>query len=193
MISITAVFYVFQNQIIVELEKNKADSEGNKADNIASITNIKTDPSNVERLNRWNCALRMHDEKPALGFGPGTYILQYAPFQKASEKTIISNNDGSNGNAHSEFLGPLAEQGLTGMLIVITLVLTFYFKSFSLYYKLNEYNHKILVASLIVAMSSYFVHGLLNNFLDSDKLAVPFWGFIAIIVSIDLYHKQLNE
>jgi O-antigen ligase len=193
LITIATFFFIFQNQIIVELEKNKADSEGNKADNIGSITNIKTDPSNVERINRWNCALRMFNEKPYFGFGPGTYILQYAPFQKSSEKTIISNNDGSNGNAHSEYLGPLAEQGLLGTTIVILLVLTFYFKSYNLYYNLNDYNLKVLVATIIVGMSSYFIHGILNNFLDSDKLAVPFWGFIAIIVAIESFHSSKNK
>jgi putative inorganic carbon (HCO3(-)) transporter len=192
LLSIAFVFIAFQNQIIVSLEKNKADSEGNKADNIASITNIKTDPSNVERLNRWNCALRMFDEKPFLGFGPGTYILQYAPFQKSSEKTIISNNDGSNGNAHSEYLGPLAEQGFIGTFIVLLLVIVFYFKSYKLYYSLHHFNTKILVGSIIVGMSTYFIHGLLNNFLDSDKLAVPFWGFLAIIVAIDCFHQNFK-
>ena len=189
--TIVSLFFVFQNEIIISLEKNKADSEGNKADNIGSITNIKTDPSNVERLNRWNCALRMYDEKPFFGFGPGTYILQYAPFQKSSEKTIISNNDGSNGNAHSEYLGPLAEQGLIGTIIVLLLTCVFYFKSYKLYYSIKDYNLKILVGSIIVGMSTYFIHGFLNNFLDSDKLAVPFWGFLAIIVAIDCYHNEV--
>jgi len=190
-VTVFSVFFVFQNEIIISLEKNKADSEGNKADNIGSITNIKTDPSNVERLNRWNCALRMYDEKPFFGFGPGTYILQYAPFQKSSEKTIISNNDGSNGNAHSEYLGPLAEQGLIGTMIVLLLTCVFYFKSYKLYYSIKDYNLKILVGSIIVGMSTYFIHGFLNNFLDSDKLAVPFWGFLAIIVAIDCYHNEV--
>jgi len=193
LIGIIGVFLIFQTEIIISLEKNKADSEGNKADNIGSITNIKTDPSNVERLNRWNCAIRMFEEKPMLGFGPGTYILQYAPFQKSSEKTIISNNDGSNGNAHSEYLGPLAEQGIIGTLMVLLLTFTFYFKSYKLFYSIKNYNLKILVGSIIVGMSTYFIHGFLNNFLDSDKLAVPFWGFLAIIVAIDYYHKETKK
>jgi O-antigen ligase len=133
----------------------------------------------------------MYDEKPFFGFGPGTYILQYAPFQKSSEKTIISNNDGSNGNAHSEYLGPLAEQGLIGTMIVLLLTCVFYFKSYKLYYSIKDYNLKILVGSIIVGMSTYFIHGFLNNFLDSDKLAVPFWGFLAIIVAIDCYHNEV--
>jgi hypothetical protein len=30
----------------------------------------------------------------------------------------------------------------------------------------------------------------LNNFLDTDKLSAPFWGFTAMIVAIDLYSRQ---
>ena len=34
------------------------------------------------------------------------------PFQDASDLTIISTNFGDGGNAHSEYLGPLSEQGI---------------------------------------------------------------------------------
>jgi hypothetical protein len=34
------------------------------------------------------------------------------------------------------------------------------------------------------------VHGFLNNFLDTDKLSVPFWGFTAMIVAIDLHSRR---
>jgi hypothetical protein len=29
---------------------------------------------------------------------------------------------------------------------------------------------------------TYFIHGALNNFLDADKVAVPFWLFLAYLV-----------
>ena len=34
--------------------------------------NVSTDASNLERINRWNCAIRMYAERPFLGHGPGT-------------------------------------------------------------------------------------------------------------------------
>ena len=46
-----------------------------------------------------------------------------------------------------------------------------------------------------LSLITYMAHGFLNNFLDTDKLSVPFWGFIAIIVALDVYHtndKQLK-
>ena len=87
------------------------------------MSNISTDASNLERLNRWSCALQMFQEKPFLGFGPGTYQFLYAPYQKSSMKTVISTNFGEKGNAHSEYLGPLSEQGFLGAIFVFVLVL----------------------------------------------------------------------
>jgi putative inorganic carbon (hco3(-)) transporter len=40
---------------------------------------------------------------------------------------------------------------------------------------------------------TYFIHGVLNNYLDTDKASIPFWGFIAIIVAIDIYHQKDNK
>ena len=40
---------------------------------------------------------------------------------------------------------------------------------------------------------TYYIHGFLNNFLDTDKAAVPFWGFVAIIVALDVYHNKKPE
>ena len=83
---------------------------------IESISNVSSDASNLERFNRWNSAIRMFQERPIQGWGPGTYAFCYAPFQDSKDLTIISTNFGDGGNAHSEYLGPLAEQGLFGML-----------------------------------------------------------------------------
>jgi hypothetical protein len=37
------------------------------------------------------------------------------------------------------------------------------------------------------------VHGILNNFLDTDKISALFWGMIAAIVAIDIRMKQEAE
>ena len=115
-------FFIFQNQILDKLEKNKQDSSANLVEHIQSIANISSDASNLERINRWQAALRLSEDRPVFGWGPGTYQFVYAPFQLSKEKTIISTNLGDLGNAHSEYLGPLAEMGFPGLLIVLVLV-----------------------------------------------------------------------
>lgn len=183
------LFMSFQTEILMVLGRNNTDSDGDFMANVESMTNISTDVSNVERLNRWSCALRMFEEKPVFGFGPGTYQFLYAPYQKSSMKTVISTNFGDKGNAHSEYLGPLCEQGLIGALIVFALVLSVMFLGYRLVYTVKDKSIKILVITLLMGLSTYFVHGFLNNFLDTDKASVPFWGFLAMLVCIDVYYK----
>jgi len=100
-----------QDQWIRVFTKNDTVSSDNFSEHIQSASNISTDASNLERLNRWASALRMWQERPHTGWGLGTYQFQYAPFQHSSQLTIISTNAGDLGNAHSEYIGPLAEQG----------------------------------------------------------------------------------
>ncbi len=187
---VIGILFSFRVEIIDKLSKNKQDSSAELSEHVKSISNIATDASNMERINRWNSALRMFKEKPVLGWGPATYMFQYAPFQQAKDRTIISTNFGEVGNAHSEYISPLVEQGIIGLLIFLALLYTILQTAFSLYNKLNSKILRIYVLTSILSLSTYFIHGLLNNYLDTDKAAVPFWGMAAVIVAIDLWKQD---
>lgn len=184
--------YCFRGPILMKLERNSSQVSQNLNTEIQSISNISSDASNRERLNRWSCAYRMFLDKPYFGFGPGTYMFKYAPYQLSYQKTIISTNLGNMGNAHSEYLGPLAEQGILGMLSFLAIVVAVFILAFTLYYKLEDMESKIIVVSIFLGLVTYFVHGMMNNFLDTDKASVPFWGFVAILVSIDMQQKGIK-
>ena len=177
----------------MKLEKNRQDSATDFNKHIQSISNISTDASNLERLNRWNCAFRMWRQRPLMGWGPGTYQFNYAPFQKSSEMTIISTNAGNMGNAHSEFIGPLAEQGVLGMTFMIILVIVIIYTGTMIYSRSKNKQSRNFALAILLGLITYFIHGTLNNFLDTDKLAIPVWGFIAALVAIDLYHSEATE
>ncbi|NNM16774.1 MAG: O-antigen ligase family protein [Bacteroidia bacterium] len=192
--SVLLVFgIIFQNELTMELEKNREESTSNVASQLQSITNITTDASNVERFNRWNCAFKMFKERPVFGWGPGTYAFLYAPFQVSSEKTIISTNFGDGGNAHSEILGPLAEQGLLGSISYLLIVILVSYYSSIFISKCRNRNTKLLAIGLLLGLISYWVHGFLNNFLDTDKASVTYWGFIAALVALQVYYKENNK
>jgi len=185
---------IFWTNIISNLEKNEQDSTSeNLTEHVQSITNISTDASNLERINRWNSAIEMFKRKPILGWGPGTYAFQYAPFQSADDLTIISTNAGDMGNAHSEFIGPLAEEGVMGLLSFVLILIFFYYKASILYFRLPKSELRTIVFFVILGFTSYIINGTLNNFLDTDKASVPFWSFIAIIVAIDLNWKTMLQ
>ena len=183
-------FLAFRTEIIMSLETNRQDSSSDFSEHVQSISNISSDASNLERLNRWNSAFRMFDERPFFGWGPGTYSLLYAPFQHSVDKTTISTNAGDRGNAHSEYIGPLAESGLLGSLTFLLIVITVIYKGSRLYLTAENREVRLISMGLLLGLITYFVHGTLNNFLDTDKASVPFWGFIAMLTAMEVYHKN---
>lgn len=187
------LFFSFKTEIIDEMEQNKQDASGQFYKHVQSIYNISTDASNLERLNRWQSALRMFEERPVVGWGPGTYQFVYAPFQRSKEKTIISTNFGNRGDAHSEYLGPLSESGVLGALTVVLVVVLVLNRALRVYKESDNSEIRMLALSSLLALTTYFVHGILNNFLSRDKLSVPVWGVMAIVVALDLYHRYQSQ
>ncbi len=185
-----ALFYLFSFQILDRLEKNQQGPSANFIEHLRSISNISTDNSNLERINRWQSALRMFGDRPVFGYGPGTYQFEYAPFQRSSEKTLISTNAGDKGNAHSEYIGPLAEQGIPGMVLVLVMTGWVIVTAMRVYRRSDDKEVKMLSLSLMLSLLTYFVHGTMNNFLDTDKASVPVWGFIAAIVALDIFTRR---
>jgi O-antigen ligase len=174
------------NFIASKFERNTTDSSENLDEHVASVTNVSTDASNLERINRWNSALRMFQDRPVFGHGPGTYMFLYAPYQKPSEKTIISTNAGNRGNAHSEYLGPLAESGVLGLLIYLFLIFQTVLTAIKSYPKLLDSRFKGLLRVAFLGLITYYLHGFLNNFLDMDKASAPFWGFTAVLAVLSI-------
>jgi putative inorganic carbon (HCO3(-)) transporter len=190
---LVAFFLSIRPQLMLKLERNRVESSGEFTEHVQSISNISTDQSNLERINRWSCAVRMWRDKPVFGFGPGTYQFQYGRYQRSYEKTRISTDFGTLGNAHSEYLGPLAEAGVFGLLSVLLIIGTSIYTGLRVYFTSKKRSIRILSLSLMVGLFSYYFHGLLNNFLDTDKISALFWGYTAMLVAMDVYHRDAVE
>ena len=188
-----AVLLLFQSVIWQELARNKQDSDDDLEDHVQSFSNVSTDPSNLERLNRWSCAYRMFLDKPLVGFGPGTFTYQYAPYQISSEMSIISTHSGDLGNVHSEYLRPLAESGLVSGILFLLMVIVALNLGFDVYYSCEDPYFKYLALGALLGLVTYFSHGFLNNYSDFDKIPAPMWGFMAILISIKVFHLKPKQ
>lgn len=180
--------FVFWDQIQMELARNEeVHTTEEFGTRLQSAANVSTDASNLERINRWACAIEMFKERPILGFGPGTYAFEYAQFQEPENLTIISTNFGDMGNAHSEYLGALSETGLLGLGAFLMVLILIFYAGITLFYKLNKEDvaTRAIVLSCILGLSTYFIHGFLNNYLDTDKASVPIWGICAIFIALN--------
>lgn len=190
---LVGLFFSVRTEMMIQLEQNRVESSGEFSDHVQSISNITTDQSNLERLNRWSCALRMWQDKPFFGFGPGTYQFEYGRYQRSYEKTRISTDFGTMGTAHSEYFGPLAETGVFGLLSILLVIGTTLYTGIRVYLTSKKRSIRIFSLAVLVGLVSYYLHGLLNNFLDTDKISVLFWGFTAMLVAMDIYHRDLPE
>jgi hypothetical protein len=55
---------------------------------------------------------------------------------------------------------------------------------------------RLLAMGVFLGLMTYFVHGVLNNYLDTDKASALFWGYFAIMLALDLQSsssKKSNE
>jgi O-antigen ligase len=186
---VTVLVALNSGPLLMFLMRNKTDSQDRLDKHLQSISNVRSDASNLERLNRWAAGLRMFEERPWLGWGPGTYMLQYAPFQNPYQKTIISTNNADVGGIHSEYFGPLVETGVPGFLLFASLVLASLQRGMVLWRRFKNPEHqrdRALSLAAILGLVTYYTHGLLNNYLDMDKTALLFWSMLAVLVALDL-------
>ena len=183
-------YFSFQEEFSMFLKTNKVVSSSNLTEHFTSSYNISNDDSNLERINRWKSAWSMFKEKPVLGFGAGTYAFEYGAYQELGLKTKISTNFGDKGTAHSEYLGLLAECGILGLIAFLSIIISVYSIAIKTYYRLKEKKKKYFLLLTIFSFSTYVFHAFLNNFLDIDKVAIPFWGMIAVI---SFYNENLKK
>ena len=185
------LLFFYADDILYKMSRNSQESSGDFVEHIQSMSNISTDASNMERINRWTAAFGMIKERPVFGWGPGTYQFEYAPFQQGYYRTLISTDFGDGGNAHSEYIGPCAETGFPGMFTVIAIVVTFLICGIRTYIRSEDKSLKIISLCMTLALISYYIHGFLNNFLDTDKLSVLVWAAMSVIAVCDL--KRTSE
>jgi len=183
-------FLSIRTDLMIQLEQNRVESSGEISEHVQSISNISTDQSNLERINRWSCAYRMWKDKPLFGFGPGTYQFEYGRYQRSYEKTRISTDFGTRGNAHSEYLGPLSESGVFGLLSILMVIGTTFYTGIRVYLTSKKRSIRIFSLAVLTGLSSYYLHGVLNNFLDTDKISALFWAYTAMLVAMDVYHRE---
>ena len=188
---VVAGLFLNGHKVIEKIKKNDTESSEGFLSHASSVSNISTDNSNKERLNRWACAIRMFESRPVFGFGPGTYSFQYGQFQHPNEMTWVSVRDGSVGGVHSEYLKPLAEMGAVGFAFFI--IISFGTLKIGIDLFLNKQitnESKYVLIGALMGYVTYLVHGFVNFFLDTDKSSVLFWGFIALIVAMDIERKK---
>lgn len=172
---------------------NQAVSRKNLYDHLRSATNFKSDDSNAERINRWDCAIHMWQDRPMFGYGPGTYAFIYGDYQRAWNRTFISTNHADNGTAHNEVLLALSESGLIGAIFIGLIFLIPIIIALRGHARARNPYHKVLYLGCAFGLIVYGLHSIVNNFMDQDKIGGLIFGMLAIISALGLYHKHSEQ
>ncbi len=124
---------------------------------------------------------------PLAGFGPGVFQFKFFAYQRPEEMTRISrtapiekrgpDNYGRGGGAHSEYLQALAELGWPGLAIWLLLAGGSAAAAAGRYRRTGSPEYLLLAMALL----SFFLHGLVNNFLHDARIAALMWGGMACL------------
>lgn len=190
---LVATLFYFRNNIYEQLSQTKAVSnDGDLVNHFSSVTNVDTDASNAERINRWVCAWRMFEERPWFGFGPGTYQFEYYKYQTREFQTYISTYQGDRGNAHSEYFTYLSEMGIMGLIVFMLTIFVSIYYGMQNHYQLDDAVLKMINLGVLLGLMTYVFHGIFNSFFDQNKLAFLYFTALGTIVWINQRMKSEN-
>jgi putative inorganic carbon (hco3(-)) transporter len=107
--------------------------------------------------------------------------------------TRISTWAGDRGDAHSEYLGALSEQGIPGLVLLGGLFLMSMRIGMKIVYTASDRLYRGLAMAIVLALSTYYFHSFVNDFLDLDKAAVLFWGMMGMLAALDITQRSQDS
>ncbi|NVK29227.1 MAG: O-antigen ligase family protein [Flavobacteriia bacterium] len=194
--------YLNTDRINESLQVNPYSStevSGSLETQVLSVGNVNSDVSNIERLNRWKCAVRMGLDKPISGFGPGTYQFEYIPYQRNADMTYISVTSpftkilGRGGSAHSEYLLLLAESGFIGLLAWILLQLAALLTFFKVWNRNVSTDQRYMALAVYLSIFTFSIHSLFNNYLNTVQFGFTWWLLVGALMYMSFAFKPENH
>ena len=149
---------------------------------ISSAFNLQF-ASNQARLLRWGQAFLMFQENPIIGKGYSAFALLYEEDVSLVGEYTAQFQLG----AHSEYLQVLAELGIVGFAAWMWLIIAFFRYGFRALKDIEDGLYRALIIGLLTAELSLLVHFVVNNLLNGDAIAIPFWlnyGVLPAVVDI---------
>ncbi len=160
-------------------------------DSLVEATAKGEDISTMERLYRWVAAGHMIDDKPLLGFGPGSFYFSYRPYTVTSFETYVSDNPEQSG-IHNYFMMVLVEQGIFGFLIFLLFTAVILTKGEAIYHQTKDENLKRLVMMALLSLIAINILLVINDMIETDKIGGFYFLNIAFLVNMDIRNKRSN-
>jgi O-antigen ligase len=161
-------------------------------DRLLDATTKLEDISTMERVYRWVAASYMIQDRPLLGFGPGTFYFFYKNYTVTSFKTYVSDNPEHSG-IHNYFLMTTVEQGLPGLFFFLLLSIMVMLKGEQVYHRTKDPRLRRVLLSALLCFTLIDLLMLMNDMVETDKIGSLFFMSAAILVNIDLQSRDVEK
>jgi O-antigen ligase len=143
---------------------------------------------NDDRIAIFRNSLQMIKASPVVGHGANTFMKNYKKYKEVPEHLNIVTADFC--YAHDNFLQIAGDIGLVGLGVFFWLLYAMFKGCGLIYSKLNDYEFKITLLSLIACQIAFIVNGLTESSLNSSRVAVVFWYLIGFSFA---FNKFIGE
>jgi O-antigen ligase len=154
-------------------------SEESLERHVQSITEA-TDPSNLERLNRWVAAVAMAKDHPVLGVGVAAYPDVYRQYRR---KIFATDQVYRKMGAHSEPFRLIAEMGALGLVAALWFLIAAFRTGLRAFFRAPDPATRTLALSIVAGIGTFCLHGLFRTYFDLEKVAVPFWAGLGVLAA----------
>ena len=152
----------------------------------AMSTFDESDPSINTRLLIWKTAIEMIKDRPIIGWGIGTFKMEYLNYQAEVLKDLPWHLPyyANAHEAHNEYLQLLAEMGIFGFIAFLILFYFFYKKILLALSHENASNReKAILLGMLMGISGFLIHCLFTFPLHVPALGMTFFGIMGLSVA----------
>lgn len=150
------------------------------------------DVSSAERVYRWVAAFHMFKDRPLTGYGPGNFYPHYMEHTVLSFRTYVSDNP-ERSTVHNYYLLMLVEQGFIGFILFMLLVFVILFTGENIYHSSRNTKDKQYVMALLLSVIIVFIHILVSDLIEVDKIGVLFFMALALLINQHLQNQSSFE
>jgi O-antigen/teichoic acid export membrane protein len=129
------------------------------------------------RQDLWRGAIRMWRERPLLGIGPDNFRKTYGPYLGLDPfDTRV--------HANSLYVESLVTTGLLGLFTLGWLAVTIGTTAWRGWRAAADRNTRLLILGCGLALSTFFIHGLIDYFLPFTPTYGLFWGLLGVTTGL---------
>ncbi|MFN2457002.1 MAG: O-antigen ligase family protein [Chitinophagaceae bacterium] len=150
------------------------------------------DVSTAERFYRWIAGVRMAKEYWHTGSGPNTFYPNYKSYTIPLFRTWVSKNE-DRSTVHNYFLLTLVEQGVMGLLLLLSLIGYMYYVAQKIYKRSRDGFWKTTAICIASILSMICTLNFLSDLIETDKVGSIFYLCLGTLIVADLKTRPESD